>query len=317
MSRNWGLGVMMATGLCLAAAAGALAETVAVEVRPVPERKAVEVWVKGRLFTAFHFGPEFAQKPVFYPVLDPDGAMINRELSFLKPTGETTDHPHHQSLFLGYGDVNGLDFWSTSHGERIVCLATLRTRSGDTGELDFAADWQDPQGRAVLREFRNVTFGATSDSRWMDHDITLQALDQPLDFNDTKEGMLGLRLADALREEGGNGRYENAFGRETSTNVWGKRSPWVALRGELDGKPVTIAIFEHPSTTGHPSYWHARGYGLFAVNPFGRKDFVQGARSLNRRLQPGHGFHFRWRIWIYRGKVSQERLDEDYSTYIQ
>ena len=146
--------------------------------------------------------------------------MINRELPFIKESHETSDHPHHQSLFLGYGNVSGLDFWSTAHGERIVYRATLETRSGDTGELDFAADWQDPQGRAVLREFRRVTFGSTEDSRWMDHDITLQALDEALNFNDTKEGMLGLRLADALREEGGTGRYQDAFGREGSAEVW-------------------------------------------------------------------------------------------------
>ena len=316
MKWDWGWVVIAASSLFLMAA-GSPSGPDTVEVRPAPDRQAVEVWVSGRLFTAFQYGTAFAQKPVFYPILSPDGAMINRELPFIKESHETSDHPHHQSLFLGYGNVSGLDFWSTAHGERIVYRATLETRSGDTGELDFAADWQDPQGRAVLREFRRVTFGSTEDSRWMDHDITLQALDEALNFNDTKEGMLGLRLADALREEGGTGRYQDAFGREGSAEVWGKRSPWVALRGELEGKPVTVAIYEHPSTSGHPSYWHARGYGLFAVNPFGRKDFVQGARPLDRRLEPGQSFHFRWRIWIYGGKVAKERLDKDYSQYIE
>lgn len=316
MKWDWGWLTIFAGGL-LFATAGSMAASEAVEVRSLPDRHEVEVRVKGRLFTAFRYGPEFAQKPVFYPILSPDGAMIDRELPFIRKSSETSDHPHHQSLFLGYGNINGLDFWSTAHGERIVYRATLETRSGDTGELDFAADWLDPQGRSVLSEFRRVTFGATEDSRWMDHDITLQARDEALDFNDTKEGMLGLRLADALREEGGSGRYQDAFGREGSAEIWGKRAPWVALRGELEGSPVTVVIYEHPDTTGHPSYWHARGYGLFAVNPFGRKDFVQGARPLDRRLAPGHSFHFRWRVWIYRGKVAKDRLDSDYARYIE
>ena len=299
------------------AAVVVFAATDAVEVRNDPERHTVEIRADGQLLTAFRYGPEFAQKPVFYPILSRDGAMINRELPFIAKSGETTDHPHHQSLFFGYGNVNGLDFWSTVNGERIVFDAILGTRSGDTGELDFAADWQDPQGRPVAREYRRVTFGASGDAWWMDHDITVSALDEVLHFNDTKEGLLGLRLADALREEGGTGAYESAFGLKGTAAVWGKRAPWVALRGEVDGKPVTIAIDEHPESCGYPSYWHARGYGLFAVNPFGRKDFVQGARPLDRRLEPGGSFRFRWRIWIYRGQVTRERLVTDYNTYIE
>ena len=60
-------------------------------------------------------------------------------------------------------------------------------------------------------------------------------------------------------------------------------SPGVAVLSEanppgdvlayVDGKPVAILIFDHPSSYNHPPRWHARGYGLFAVNPFGLKDF--------------------------------------------
>lgn len=315
---NWHGGWAAVSVGCLLVSAGfSASEASEVEVRSVPQRQTVEVRIGGRLFTAFRYGPEFTQKPVFYPILSPDGDMVNRELSFIRENPETTDHPHHQSLFFGYGNVNGLDFWSSAHGERIVCEGVLRTSGGRTGELDFAADWRDPQGQSVLREIRRVRFGATEDSRWMDHEITLLALDQSLTFNDTKEGMLGLRLADALREQGGSGHYQDAFGREGSARIWGKRAPWVALRGELAGRPVTVVIFEHPDSTRHPSYWHARDYGLFAVNPFGRKDFVEGARPLDRRLEPGESLRFRWRILIYRGRVPKERLDEDYSRYIQ
>ena len=46
----------------------------------------------------------------------------------------------------------------------------------------------------------------------------------------------------------------------------------MGLTGTVDGKPVTIAILNHPSSTNYPTYWHARGYGLFAANPIG--DFI-------------------------------------------
>lgn len=84
----------------------------------------------------------------------------------------------------------------------------------------------------------------------------------------------------------------------------------------MQGKDVTVAIFEHPSTENHPSYWHARDYGLFAVNPFGRKDFIKGSTPLDTVLPADATLGFRYRIVVYSGKVSKERLDQDYWAYI-
>jgi hypothetical protein len=286
-----------------------------VELRPGTDR--VEVWIGGALFTAYRYGPEFKLKPVYYPVLSPGGHAVNRELPYIRNSGESSDHPHHESLYFGYGDVNGLDFWSSGHQERVVHLAVLNQRNGETGLLETLAEWRTSGGEAVAREIRRVTFGAGPDVRWMDHDITLTALDRPLVFNDTKEGMFALRLADALREKGGTGRYLDAFGEQTAERIWGKRSPWVALQGVVEGEEVTVAIFDHPTTHNYPSYWHARDYGLFAVNPFGRKDFAPGSEPLNDRLAPHRSFHFRYRVAVYAGKVDRSRLAADYWAMIQ
>lgn len=91
----------------------------------------------------------------------------------------------------------------------------------------------------------------------------------------------------------------------------------MALRGEVNGEKVTVAVFEHPMSHNHPTYWHARAYGLFALNPFGRKDFVEGAEPINDRLQPRESFRFRYRVVVYGEKVDKERLDTDYWAYIQ
>lgn len=286
-----------------------------VELRPGADR--VEVWIGGTMFSVYRYGPEFKRKPIFYPLLSPTGKMVNRELPYVRISGETTDHPHHESVYNGYGDVNGLDFWANAKGERIVHLAILNQQSGPEGLLEFLAEWRDPAGEGIAREVRRVTFGGGPDVRWMDHDITVTALDRHLSFNDTKEGMFAVRLADALREKGGTGRYLEAFGEETAARIWGKRSPWVALHGTVEGHDVTVAIFDHPSTHNYPSYWHARDYGLFAVNPFGRKDFVKDAEPLNDRLAPHESFRFRYRVAVYTGKVPRTRLAADYWDLIQ
>lgn len=289
-----------------------------VEVRRVDREQRVDILIGGIPFTSYHYGESFQDKPVFYPVLTPSQKMVNRGFPLRKDIpGESQDHPHQQSVFFAYGNVNGIDYWNPMEGRRIAHRAILDSAGGDTGLLDLLLEWVDPQGVVVLQERKRVTFGAERDVRWMDHEIWLTSLDRPVIFGDSKEGMFALRVATSLQESGGEGRYLNAFGMETSEQVWGKRAPWVALRGAVEEEPVTLAIFDHPSTENHPSYWHARRYGLFAVNPFGRKDFVRGAQPLNKHLAPHSSFHFRYRLLLYQGLVAKERLDQDYARYVQ
>jgi len=75
-----------------------------------------------------------------------------------------------------------------------------------------------------------------------------------------------------LDNTGVTGRYLASDG-TTGEAVWGTSGPWMALTGVVNGAPVTVAILDHPSSYNHPTYWHARGYGLFAANPIGRHAF--------------------------------------------
>ena len=59
---------------------------------------------------------------------------------------------------------------------------------------------------------------------------------------------------------------------------------------------VSIGIFDHPKNSTFPTYWHNRGYGLFAANPFGAKEFTKGKTTLNFTIQPGKSETFRFRM---------------------
>ena len=74
------------------------------------------------------------------------------------------------------------------------------------------------------------------------------------------------------------------------------------LTGMKDGKNITIAIFDHPSNVGYPTYWHARGYGLFAANPLGRKVFSNGKEELNYSLKPGASMRFHYKVLVQSGE---------------
>ena len=64
---------------------------------------------------------------------------------------------------------------------------------------------------------------------------------------------------------------------------------------------MTIAILDNPSNPDFPTYWHARGYGLFAANPLGQKDLSNGKEQLNFSIGAGQSATFHYRILIVDG----------------
>ena len=274
------------------------------------------VTIGGRPFTAWCYGSEFPDKPVFYPVMSPNGARVNREFPMVKGVaGESTDHPHHQSLFFTYDEVNGTNFWNPEQTGRRIQQRDVRAEGAG---LVATLDWKDKEGKLVLTETKRVTFGGGADMFWLDHDSTLKAA-VPVVMGDTKEGAFGLRLNDTLKEVGGTGRYLNAEGLETAANVWGKTSSWVAIRGAVTSadatRDVTVAIYAHPSSLNSPPYWHARDYGLFAVNPFARKGYDPSAPERITRLAGGQELRVRFRLAVYSAQVDKARLDRDFAAF--
>ena len=64
-----------------------------------------------------------------------------------------------------------------------------------------------------------------------------------------------------------------------------------------DRSPSSIT----PGNPGYPTYWHARGYGLFAANPLGQKELSDGKDTLNFAIEPNKSATFKHRIYIVTG----------------
>jgi hypothetical protein len=67
----------------------------------------------------------------------------------------------------------------------------------------------------------------------------------------------------------------------------------------------------------YPSYWHARGYGLFAVNPLGVKVFSNGKSELNYTLKKGEKLTFRYRTIIADRGLGKDELDQAQAKFAQ
>ena len=159
-----------------------------------------------------------------------------------------------------------------------------------------------------------MTFPPDPKLRTIDFRIALTAATEDVTFGDTKEGAFAIRLAEPFTERKG-GRMVDADGRATMAQVWGKRSNWVDYTAELDGERLGVAMFDHPSNPRHPTYWHARDYGLFALNPFGRNAFDPNAEESQWKLPAGQKLTFRWSVVVHPGDASTGHVADLYRQY--
>ena len=71
-------------------------------------------------FTTYVFGDPDASRPYFHPLIGPGGAAMTRGFPMRALPGETTDHPHHRSLWAAFGEVNGSDNWGDGKGHAVT-----------------------------------------------------------------------------------------------------------------------------------------------------------------------------------------------------
>jgi hypothetical protein len=226
----------------------------------------------------------------------------------------------------------------------------VSTKSGATsGELVTESTWYPSsdvptigsnQKPPVIHQTTRYVFSKTTiggkPARAIDLTVTLKAI-SPVVFHDDKDGMLGIRVAHFLESAtakpetfrdangvatpvaaplaGASGVYRTSEGK-VGDAAWGTRATWCELSGTTPavggepGKPETIAVIDHPSNPNYPTYWHARDYGLFAVNPLGVHGFDPKSAPLNFSLDTGQSATFRYRILFLSSAPTPEELNQ-------
>ncbi|MCS7253337.1 MAG: PmoA family protein [Armatimonadota bacterium] len=287
-----------------------------VSLKHVEDECKVEVTVGGMEFTAYQYSGRYV-RPFLYPVIGPFGKHITRELEGDPAKG--FDHVHHRSLYTAWGDVNGVDVWSEqgAHGYvRHHCLSGY-TLADVYGRLCAHATWTDNSGKPLMEQVTCYQFYGMPDShRLIDVAIAFHAIHGDVRFGDTKEGgIISVRVYPTMTVLSG-GRLENSYGAINEAHVWGKRAHWCDYSGLVDGVWVGIAIFDHPRNIRHPTYWHARDYGLMTANPFGLSEFLGKGYDGSYTLLGNQWLIFRYRVYLHVGDASVGRVREHYLNYI-
>lgn len=302
----------------------------------------IDILIDGKLFTSYLYSNNI-DKPVLFPLQTASSITVTRGFPLNTRPNERTDHPHHIGMWLNYGDVNGLDFWNNSYAIKeadkpkygsIRHQKIIKAENGmNQGALVVSSDWIDNKGSVLVKEETTLIFRGDANSRTIDRISTLTAQKEKVTFKDNKEGMLGIRVCreleipsdkpeiftdaqgvptkvPALNNEGVTGTFLTSEGK-TGNEAWGTRGKWCMMYGKKNGEPVSIVIVDHPGNPGYPTYWHARGYGLFAANPLGQEALSGGKEKLNFSLEAGKSVTFRYKVIINNGTTpTAEKLNK-------
>jgi hypothetical protein len=310
----------------------------------------VDITIDRKPFTSYIW-PTSLKKPVLYPLIAEEGVTVTRGYPLDPRPNERVDHPHHAGLWFNYGNVNGFDFWNNSDAIKpearskmgtILHTRIVSTKSGaDSGELVVESVWITGDNKPILNQTTHYVFAHRNHERVLDLTVTLTALDRAV-FNDDKEGLLGLRVARWLEspdEKGGvftdangnptqvaaapvdpsapnpaTGQYRTSEG-VIGGAAWGTRGRWCALTGHDGNEVVTIAIIDHPANPGYPTYWHARGYGLFAANPLGRSIFDPKKPAFNFTLEKSQSITFRYQVILSPHVANADELNREADSF--
>ena len=314
-------------------------------VKDESERK-IDVTIDGQLFTSLKW-QDGIYKPVLHPIITSSGTIITRGFPLEPRIGERPDHRHHVGNWLNYGDVNGVDFWGNGHGGKrspkggeiiLLDVEQLSHGSGE-GSMITKAKWVGPDGKELLSETTTYHFIVDGATRIIDRITKLTAGGEDISWDDTKEGMFAVRVARHLElpsedettildkegnstrststaSDGVTGDYISSEGK-TGSGVWGTRAKWMNLYGNIEDEKISLVICDHPKNPGYPTYWHARGYGLFSANPFGAKDFTKGQEQINFKIPSGESVTFHYRLIIssneHLSSAEINRMAEDFA----
>ncbi|HEV3386383.1 MAG TPA: PmoA family protein, partial [Gemmata sp.] len=288
-------------------------------------------------------------KPFLYPLLAPGQLPVTRAYPIEPATpGGSNDHIHQKSVWFCHGDIipegielkikaadktnKGVDFWSESkdkdgtkrHGQiKCVKIGEPKITSKNQVSVETLNEWFTPDGVKIIDEVRTIHFFERAEGRLFAFDIVLKATVCPIRFGDTKEGSFGIRTHDALRpSEKSGATVTSAEGKIISPPVkdnllvWGQPSAWIDYSGKVDGGPVGIAVFDHPSNP--QASWHARAYGLNAANPFGREGSgfpSQKGKTDLFQIEKGGELKLKYAVYAHSGDAKTGKVAEAYEGF--
>ncbi len=241
-------------------------------------------------------------------VTTPGGIQVTRNFPPRAPEdidpGYTAEngiiHPiMHPGLWLGYGDVNGNDYWRLQSKVVFDGFVEPLTGSKTSGGFAVRNRFMSEDGeRVVCNEITRYRFERVPEGLRLRIDAEYKSEDRDFYFGDQEESGLAVRVASPIRVQGGNGTILNNRGERNGAEVWGRQADWFDYYGTIDGRQVGIMVMSNPDNP-RPSWLHARDYGVVVTNPFPKQPRERREPYIKTPVKRGETFRLSYAVLIH------------------
>ncbi len=231
------------------------------------------------------------------------------------------DHVHHRGLMLALG-IDGIDFWGESEGcgyQKHVSLQPPRTvKNNLTEAISFTEEinWVRPDSdKTLVKEKRTITAGRTDKGNatlvsWRSVFTLAEGIDA-VKFDGRHYFGLGLRFIRAMDAAGTFLNADDAKAQTYRGNEELVRSRWCAYTVSIEGKPVTVAMFDAPKNPRHPAMWFTM------KKPFAYLSATLGLHKEPLDLRQGRQLNLRYAVVLWDAEVKPEKIEATYKEWIK
>ncbi|MDR1483833.1 MAG: PmoA family protein [Planctomycetaceae bacterium] len=271
-------------------------------VKQLSDKKSAKMILKSGEFEVANYRYKNVPfKPYVSVLRTPSGRNILRDAPY--------DHLHHHGLMFAV-TVNRCDFWAENSQKcgKQITVSTKPNSDEATSDLRTEIEWRDGDSNLLVREQRWVSVLRGGDMVFLNWQTRLIAVcDVELDKSNHHYTGLGLRF-DRTMDKGGRFFSDSDSDKSKSISIRGDERltecNWMAYTAKLDGKPVTVAVFDY---VDNPIPTLA-----FTMGDAG-KSFAYLGITLNLHRKPvviksGDSLELNYLVVVFDGEVTKEKL---------
>ena len=231
------------------------------------------------------------------------------------------DHVHHRGLMLALG-IDGIDFWSETKDcgrqKHISLTPPKPVKSSLIEAITFteAIHWIRPDSdKPLLKEKRTITAGRTESAgatlvTWQSQFTLAEGIDA-VKIDGRHYFGLGMRFIRAMDATGTFLNADNAKGKTYRGDEKLLRSRWCAYTVKIEGKPITVAMFDAPKNPRHPATWFTM------KKPFAYLAATLGLHAEPLDLKQPRQLNLRYAVVLWDAEVKPEKIEATYKQWIK
>ena len=283
------------------------AENTTLTVNQTPDT----IWIRAgeRPLLEYRFG-NVPYKPYVKQWFTPGGVNILRD--------SPSDHKHHHAMMYAVG-VDGINFWEEAGNpgkqlhrgfDRVGTFA--RPEAAEAGFTE-RLDWVAADGRLLLRERRTLKalMGEMPDASVLIWKSRFTPPGRDVELTGRHYFGLGLRFVESMDRVG---QFLSADGKPGETVRGTERlvpARWIAYTAPVEGKPVTVALFDHPANPRFPA-------GKFTMTqPFSYMSATLDLKAKPLPLKADATLDLRYAVVLWQRETKPAEVEAFYRRWVE